>query len=231
MDGNGRWAEARNRPRIDGHRQGAEAVKRTLTAAQKNGIPFITLYAFSVENWSRPAEEVTELMRLLEHFLHTQMDQLIEQKIRFRVIGRQNQLSKKLREKIENAVESTAHFSDYTLNLALNYGARTELVDALQAMGKKLLKGTLEIRDIDYHCIQQHLYTAELPDPDLIIRTSGECRLSNFLLLQSAYAEIYFTPTLWPDFKESDFEAALSDFGQRDRRFGVHSRCARSISS
>ena len=221
MDGNGRWAKARNLPRIEGHRQGAEAVKRTLTAAQKNGIPYITLYAFSVENWNRPAAEVADLMRLLEHFLSTQLKQLITQKIRFRVIGRTHQLSEKLRAKIKDAVEATAQFSEYTLSLALNYAARTELVDALQSMGKKLIDGSLDLADVDYGCIQQHLYTAELPDPDLIIRSSGEYRLSNFLLLQSAYAEIYFTPTLWPDFKEVDFEAALSDFKQRERRFGT----------
>lgn len=220
MDGNGRWAKARNRPRIEGHRQGAEAVKRTLTAAQKNGIPYITLYAFSVENWNRPAAEVADLMQLLEHFLSTQLKQLIEQRIRFRVIGRTKHLSEKLQVKIKDTVAATAHFSDYTLTLALNYGARTELVDALQAIGNKLQNGTLDLADVDYNCIQQHLYTAELPDPDLIIRSSGEYRLSNFLLLQSAYAEIYFTPTLWPDFKEADFEAALADFKQRERRFG-----------
>ncbi|MGB0418347.1 MAG: polyprenyl diphosphate synthase [Opitutales bacterium] len=220
MDGNGRWAKAQNKPRIEGHRQGAEAVKRTLTAAQENGIPYITLYAFSVENWNRSASEVADLMRLLEHFLSSQLKQLITQKIRFRVIGRIEQLSEKLQVKIKEAVTSTAHFSDYTLCLALNYGARTELVDALQSMGKKIQAGTLALADLDYDCIQQHLYTAVLPDPDLIIRTSGEYRLSNFLLLQSAYAEIYFTPTLWPDFKEADFEAALVDFSQRERRFG-----------
>jgi undecaprenyl diphosphate synthase len=160
-------------------------------------------------------------MRLLEHFLGTQLKQLLAQKIRFRVIGRTSQLSEKLRSKIKDAVAATAQFTEYTLTLALNYGARTELVDALQSMGKKLIEGSLHLADLDYDCIHQHLYTAELPDPDLIIRTSGEYRLSNFLLLQSAYAEIYFTPTLWPDFKEADFEAALSDFKQRERRFGT----------
>lgn len=220
MDGNGRWAKAQNRPRIEGHRQGAEAVKRTLAAAQENGIPYITLYAFSVENWNRSASEVADLMRLLEHFLSSQLKQLIAQKIRFRTIGRTEQLSEKLQAKINEAVASTAHFSDYTLCLALNYSARTELIDALQSIGKKIQSGLLDPADLDYDSIQQHLYTAELPDPDLIIRTSGEYRLSNFLLLQSAYAEIYFTPTLWPDFNEVDFEAALVDFSQRERRFG-----------
>lgn len=220
MDGNGRWANERGLPRIEGHRRGADAVKRALKAAQENGVKIITLYAFSVENWNRPKDEVDALMQLLDRFLKDQLTELVKRKIRLRIVGRYQELPEHIRERLSHAEAVTAEFTDYTLALALNYGARTEVVDAARAIAQAAQAGKINPDELDYEQFAQHLYTKDLPDPDLVIRTSGEARLSNFLLLQAAYAEIYFTPVLWPDFDEKQFKLALSDYAARERRYG-----------
>lgn len=220
MDGNGRWAKAHNLPRIEGHRRGTEAVKRTLKIAQDHGIPFITLYAFSVENWNRPKDEVDALMDLLDKFLADQLKELIKREIRLRVIGRFEELPAHIQERLQKTEQATAHFTKYTLGLALNYGSRTEIIDALRAVTKASKSGDLNIDNFDYNDLRRYLQTGDMPDPDLIIRTSGESRLSNFLLLQSAYAEIHITSVLWPDFGEAEFKIAIKDYVERERRYG-----------
>ena len=220
MDGNGRWANERGLPRIEGHRRGADAVKRALKAAQENGVKIITLYAFSVENWNRPKDEVDALMQLLDRFLKDQLTELVKRKIRLRVVGLYQELPEHIRERLSHVEAATAEFTDYTLALALNYGARTEVVDAARAIAQAAQAGKINPDELNYEQFAQHLYTKDLPDPDLVIRTSGEARLSNFLLLQAAYAEIYFTPVLWPDFDEKQFKLALTDYAARERRYG-----------
>ena len=220
MDGNGRWANERGLPRIEGHRRGAEAVKRTLKAVQDNGVKIITLYAFSVENWNRPKKEVDALMKLLERFLADQLPVLIKRKIRLRVIGRYQELPERVQDRLRKAEAATKDFTTHTLDLALNYGARTEVVDAVKAIAKAAQAGDIDLNALDYDGFRPYLYTSDLPDPDLVIRTSGESRLSNFLLLQAAYAELYITPVLWPDFDETHFKAALADYASRERRYG-----------
>lgn len=220
MDGNGRWAKARGLPRIEGHRRGAESVKSLLDAIQNTHVKYVTLYAFSIENWNRPKGEIKALMTLLDYFLTKQLPELIERKIRFRVIGRYAELSPKMQKRLHRAEADTAQFDQSTLALALNYGARTEVTDAVKKMAKDIQEDGVDIDNIDYSFFSRYLYTHELPDPDLVIRTSGEHRLSNFLLLQSAYAEIYFTPVLWPDFGEENFYSALENYASRERRYG-----------
>lgn len=220
MDGNGRWAQQRGLPRLEGHRRGAEAVKRALKAAQDNDVHYLTLYAFSVENWNRPQDEIDGLMKLLDRFLIDQLKELKKRKIRLRVVGRYQELPQHIQERLRNAEAETAQYSDYTLALALNYGARTELLDAVKSLHAAIESGEESIDQLDYARFSRHLYTADIPDPDLIIRTSGECRLSNFLLLQAAYAEIHITDTYWPDFSEKDFQAAIDDYNARERRYG-----------
>lgn len=220
MDGNGRWAAQNKLPRIEGHRRGAEAVKRVLRAAQENGVKNLTLYAFSVENWNRPKDEVLALMDLLERFLSEQIPELIKRKIRLRVIGRYCELPERIQTLLHEAEETTQDYDEYTLGLALNYGSRTEVVDAVRAITQAATVGLVDINDLDYNSFRQYLYTRDMPDPDLVIRTSGECRLSNFLLLQSAYAEIYLSKVLWPDFDETEFKAAIAEYSSRERRYG-----------
>jgi len=220
MDGNGRWANERNLPRIEGHRRGADAVKHTLAAAQKFGVKNITLYAFSVENWNRPKDEVEALMNLLDQFLKHQLPELLKRKIRLRVLGRYKELPRSTQEALRKAEEATAKFTEYTLGLALNYGSRTEIVDAVKAVASASASGKVDLSNFHYNDLRPYLYTADMPDPDLVIRTSGELRLSNFLMLQCAYSEIHITETRWPDFGEADFKAALDDFAARERRFG-----------
>ena len=229
MDGNGRWAKERGLPRIEGHRQGVESVKRTLDAAQEAGVEIITLYAFSVENWNRPKYEINALMSLLERFLTKQLSELIERRMRFQVIGRYRELPQSIQKHLKKVEAATAHFNEHTLALALNYGARTEVVDAVQLIAQAAKNGEIDPREINYENFRNYLYTRNLPDPDLIIRTSGECRLSNFLMLQAAYAEIYFTPVLWPDFDETDFHSALVDYASRERRYGKTTEQLQSI--
>jgi undecaprenyl diphosphate synthase len=220
MDGNGRWAKARGLPRNEGHRQGAQSVRKVLNAAQKAGVPMLTLYAFSTENWKRPVEEINGLWRLLDLFLKQHLKDLIEQKTRLNVLGRRAGLPDNIQKRIEEAMSKTAHFEDYQCNVALNYSARDEVVDAAQRFAKAVQSGQVETQQLDWAGFSKYLYTSGLPDPDLLIRTSGEARLSNFLLMQLAYAELYFTDTLWPDFDEHAFEQALAVYQKRERRYG-----------
>ena len=220
MDGNGRWAKQHKLPRIEGHRRGAEAVKRTIKVAQDNGVKNLTVFAFSVENWSRPKPEVLALMELLEQFLSKQIPLLIKRKIRLRVVGRYRELPERIQVLLHEAEETTQDYDEFTLGLALNYGSRTEVVDAVKAVAEAAIEGLVDINDLDYEIFRQYLYTRDMPDPDLVIRTSGEYRLSNFLLLQSAYSEIYFSNVLWPDFDETEFKAAIAEFTSRERRYG-----------
>lgn len=220
MDGNGRWAKQHGLPRIEGHRRGAGAVKRCLKAAQENGVTHLTLYAFSVENWNRPQDEVDALMQLLDRFLREQLPELVKRKIRLRVIGRYRELPANIQARLREAEAATQQFGDYSLGLALNYGSRSEIVDAARAIAASAMAGDLDPNTLDYETLRQYLYTRDMPDPDLIIRTSGESRLSNFLLLQSAYAEIYLSPVLWPDFDAAEFKHALAEYASRERRYG-----------
>jgi undecaprenyl diphosphate synthase len=225
MDGNGRWAKRRHLPRIAGHKTGVEAVRSTVETAARVGIPWLTLYAFSVENWKRrPKTEVTFLMRLLRQYLKREVGTLNDNNIRLEYIGRRHELPVEVQETMQWAQESTAKNTGTTLTLALNYGSRSELADAFNSIVDAAAKnGGLEhLRKqlIDEETIGKHLYTSHLPDPDLVIRTSGEMRLSNFLLWQLAYSEIYVTETLWPDFRGKHLLEAIADFQKRERRFG-----------
>ncbi len=221
MDGNGRWAKKRGLPRIEGHHRGVETVRAIVEAAQGTGVRYLTLYAFSAENWKRPAAEVNALMLLLQRFLRSECDQLVEKKIRLHTIGRTQELPGAVRKELDRALAATAAFTEHHLILALNYGSRTEVVDAAAAYAREVAAGRENPAECSYEKLARHLYTAGIPDPDLVIRTSGETRISNFLLLQAAYAELLFTPTLWPDFTADDFRAALADFATRERRFGA----------
>jgi undecaprenyl diphosphate synthase len=222
MDGNGRWARRRHLPRVAGHRSGVAAVRSTVETAARIGIHSLTLYAFSNENWKRrPRLEVSFLMRLLREYLTKEVPTLNKNNIRLEYIGRAHELPEEVRERMQWAREATAKNTGMVLTLALNYSARLELVDAFNAIVHVAASnGGISHLKIDEELIAQHLYTRHLPDPDLVIRTSGEMRLSNFLLWQSAYAEIYVTETLWPDFRGKDFLGAIAEYQQRDRRYG-----------
>jgi undecaprenyl diphosphate synthase len=220
MDGNGRWAVSRGLPRILGHRAGAEAVRRVTEASRALGIRTLTLYAFSWENWSRPGDEVRELMGLLHEFILRELPTLQAQQIRLRAIGRLEQLPQPVREELQRVARATAGNDRMTLTLALSYGGRQELVDAMRAIGRAIAAGRLAPEQIDEALIGAHLYAPDLPDPDLVIRTSGEQRLSNFLLWEASYAELYMTPTLWPDFGRDELLDAIRVYQQRERRFG-----------
>lgn len=220
MDGNGRWAKERNLTRLAGHKEGINTVKKVIEAAIKNKIPYLTLYAFSSENWNRPKEEVNGLMSLLNHFLEKEIQLLIKHKIQLKTIGRIHELPKETCKRIEEAKHKTADFDQLTLTIALNYSSQNEIVDAIKDIVKDTKENKIHIEDLNYSKLATYLNTKDLPDPDLIIRTSGEYRLSNFLLLQSAYAEIYTSPIYWPDFNQSHFSKALNQFAQRERRFG-----------
>lgn len=214
MDGNGRWANQRHLPRLAGHRAGADAVKRTIEAAQQAGIKFLTLYAFSTENWSRPQEEIDGLMDLLCKTLDTYTGESQQKNYRLLVSGSRDKLPHAVLERIGHAVQTTSQNTGLTVNLALNYGARQEIVHAINAL---LTQGKKQISMED---VSAHLYQPSVPDPELIIRTSGEERLSNFLLWQAAYSEFYFTPVLWPDFDAHELQKALDAYATRTRRFG-----------
>jgi undecaprenyl diphosphate synthase len=221
MDGNGRWARRRHMPRIAGHRAGVAAVRSTVETAARIHIPALTLYAFSEENWKRPASEVGFLMRLLSRYLKAEVTTLNENNIRLEYIGRQHELPKDVQERMDWAREATAQNTGMVLTLALNYSARSELVDAFRAMVKAASQnGGIEHLRIDEDAVSRHLYTRHLPDPDLVVRTSGEMRLSNFLLWQLAYAEIYVTPTLWPDFRGVHLLEGIAEYQKRERRYG-----------
>ena len=220
MDGNGRWATKRGLPRVAGHRAGAEAVRKTLRAAVKSGVEVLTLYAFSSENWRRSEEEVSDLKGLLGYYLERELDELDREGVKLRLIGDHTAFGPHLVERLERAVEQTVHNSRLTLVVALNYGARSEIVAAARRLALQAADGKIDPASIDEASFGAELMTRDLPELDLLIRTSGEKRLSNFLLWQSAYAELLFVDTLWPDFDEAAFDAALEEFAGRQRRFG-----------
>lgn len=221
MDGNGRWAEQRNLPRVFGHRRGVEAVKLIVEECRSLGIPYLTLYAFSSENWGRPAEEVNALMELLGVFLEQELDGLIEQDIRLNVIGDIQKLPNRVRGILGNTMVRTGNNRKMVLTLALSYGARNEIMRAVRNLGEKVGSGELDVALIDEELFSRMLDTGDLPDPDFLVRTSGEMRISNFLLWQLAYAELFFTDVLWPDFDKEQLHHALGVFGSRQRRFGL----------
>jgi undecaprenyl diphosphate synthase len=221
MDGNGRWAKKRGMPRLEGHRRGVEAVRGVIEGARELGIQYLTLYAFSAENWKRPQDEVGGLMGLLEYFLRKETATLVKNGVRLRTIGRTQDLPPVVRAELDKAIAATAHFTGHTLILALNYGSRNEVIDAARAYAAAVAAGKEKLNDDSWSTFSRYLYTSGIPDPDLVIRTSGETRISNFLLLQAAYAEFMFTDVLWPDFTKADLAAALADYGRRERRFGL----------
>jgi undecaprenyl diphosphate synthase len=221
MDGNGRWAKQRGLPRIEGHRRGVSTVREIAEAARRAGVPYLTLYAFSAENWKRPPAEVNALMLLLQRFLRSELAEMVEKGIRLHTIGRTSELPAPVRKELERTQAETAHFTDWHLILALNYSSRNEVADAAAAYAREVAAGRADPAQCTYEQLARHLYTAGIPDPDLVIRTSGEQRISNFLLMQAAYAELVFTPVLWPDFSAADFTAALATYASRERRFGA----------
>ncbi|MCX5677896.1 MAG: isoprenyl transferase [Candidatus Omnitrophica bacterium] len=220
MDGNGRWAARRGLSRIEGHRAGIKAARETMQAASDLGVKVLTLYTFSTENWKRPKTEVSALFKLLEHYLASEGDKLLKNNIRFQVIGRLRELPDSLRIKLEAEIEKTKNNTGLILNLALNYGGRPEIIDAVRDIVKDVREGKIDPGGLDEKLFADYLYTRRLPDPDLLIRTSGEFRVSNFLLWQIAYSEICVVEKLWPDFKKEDFEKCVHDYQARERRFG-----------
>jgi len=220
MDGNGRWAQQRKLPRIEGHRTGAESVRQIVRACGELGIDYLTLYAFSIENWDRPRTEVTALMRLLEFYLKREISELNKNNVRLAAIGRIHELPQSAQRQLEKSIEALKNNTGLTLVLALSYGGRAEIVDAMRSIAREIKTGSLDVADVDEKVISRHLYTRGIPDPDLLIRTSGEMRVSNFLLWQISYAEIYVTETLWPDFRKPQLLEALEDYSKRHRRFG-----------
>lgn len=220
LDGNGRWAKQRGLARIFGHEEGANAVRQSVEGCGELGVEYLTLYAFSQENWQRPRMEVSALMRLLQKFLNDTTPELMERNVRLQAIGRIEELPKNCRRQLETSIGQTAGNTGLTLVLALSYGARTEIIDAIKTIVREVGEGRIDVAAIDPALVSRHLYTRSYPDPDLLIRTSGEMRLSNFLLWQLSYAEIYFTRTLWPDFRKEDLLEAVHDYSNRQRRFG-----------
>jgi undecaprenyl diphosphate synthase len=221
MDGNGRWAKARSLPRTAGHKKGVDAVRRTVEAARELGIGTLTIFSFSSENWRRPEEEVSDLMGLLRFYLRSEVAELHRAGVRLRVIGDRTRLSEDINRLIDNAEGLTHDNRVMTLVVALSYGSRLEIVHAARRLAEEVVAGRLSPETIDEDALSARLYTADIPDPDLIIRTSGEKRISNFLLWQAAYAELVFVDTLWPDFTKRDLEAAIEEFHRRERRFGA----------
>ena len=217
MDGNGRWARARGLPRAAGHRAGTENLRRVLRAAVELNIPILTVYAFSTENWGRPEGEVKILMSIMERVIDRELAELHTEGVQVRHLGRLERVSPTLRRKILNAIERTKENTRLILNVAFDYGGRDELVDAV----RRIIADGVPAEQVDESLVSRYLYTAGLPDPDLIIRTSGEMRISNFLIWQGAYAELYVTPSLWPDFDEDELYKALEHYNRRDRRFGL----------
>ncbi len=216
MDGNGRWAKRRNLPRLAGHKAGTDNLRRILKACREHGIRIVTLYAFSTENWKRPAEEVNGLMKILEGAIDRELESLHEAGVRIRHIGRTDRIPRELYQKIQRAVHYTRNNSALILNVAMDYGGRAEIVDAV----KRMMADGLSPDAVDEATVSRYLYTGDLPDPDLIIRTSGEYRISNFMLWQAAYAEYYVTDVLWPDFDERELQRAIEHYAKRERRFG-----------
>jgi len=220
MDGNGRWARRRGLSRLRGHEKGADSVIAALRACRELGVRYLTLYAFSVENWVRPRAEILGLMRLLRRFLEQRERELHEHRVRLRVIGRMEDLPRDVARELARVMEETRGYEDRQLILALSYGGRAEIADAARALAREVRAGRIDPDDIDERAVAARLYAPDVPDPDLMIRTSGEIRLSNFLLWQLSYAELYFTPVLWPDFDEAEFRKAVEAFRERHRRFG-----------
>ncbi|MEC7173863.1 MAG: isoprenyl transferase [Bacteroidota bacterium] len=224
MDGNGRWAERKGKNRIHGHSYGVKAVKETVEEVAQLNIKYLTLYAFSTENWNRPQEEIGVLMKLLVNTLRTELEKLLENRIKLNVIGNIQELPDIVQNELEHVVEQTKNNSEMTLTLALSYGGREELANALKQLAYKVKDDLISPENIDQSIINEHLYTQNLPDVDLLIRTSGEKRISNFLLWQIAYAELYFSKALWPDFTKKHLHKALISYQKRERRFGKTSK-------
>ena len=220
MDGNGRWAKQRGLPRIEGHRQGAESARVIIRTAGEVGIKYLTLYAFSAENWNRPKDEVDALMKYLIHYLKTETPELNKNNVRLEVIGQIWRLPDAVQDHLKKSIATLSKNNGLTLIMALSYGSRIEIVDAVRRIAEKAKTGQLETADINEEVISQHLWTRNTPDPDLLIRTSGEMRVSNFLLWQISYAELVITHTLWPDFRKPQFFDALEEYARRHRRFG-----------
>ena len=221
MDGNGRWAEQRGKERYYGHLQGVDSVRAAIRGAMRCGVEYLTLYAFSSENWGRPAEEVNALMELLCSSVVNETPELRQQGVRIKIIGNRTRFSERVLEHLDKIENDTAAGDRLTVILALDYSSRSEIVNAVRTIADRVAKGVLNPGEIDEATVQNALYTAAYPDPDFIIRTSGECRLSNFLLWQASYAEFYFPQTLWPDFTEEEFVKAMDVYAARDRRFGL----------
>jgi undecaprenyl diphosphate synthase len=220
MDGNGRWAKKRLLNRINGHEKGSDTVRTVVRSCRELGISYLTLYAFSTENWQRPRAEVEALMTLLKRFLNSEREELVKKDIRLRVIGQLDRLPASVQEALQQTMSATKDNSAMTLILALSYGGRAEIVRMVQEMARQFKDGEIDLNAINDDLIADHLYTRDIPDPDLLIRTSGEMRISNFLLWQIAYAEIFVTPTLWPDFSRGELLEILKDYQNRERRFG-----------
>lgn len=220
MDGNGRWAQARGLPRVEGHRRGVEALRRTVDAAAAMGVQFLTVYSFSIENWRRPATEVSDLMGLIKYFVRRDLAELHRHGVRIRVVGSPDDVPPDVAALLSEAQETTRANRGLNLIIAFNYGARQEIVQAARRIAEAVAAGTMRPEDVTEAAFARRLDTADLPDPDLVIRTSGELRLSNFLLWQSAYSEFVFTPVLWPEFGKADLEAAVDAYRQRERRYG-----------
>lgn len=220
MDGNGRWAKSRHLPRIEGHRRGADSAREIIRAAGEVGIKYLTLYAFSAENWNRPKDEVEALMKYLVHYLKTETKELNKNNVRLEVIGQIHRLPENVQGHLAKSIATLSKNNGLTLIMALSYGSRIEIVEAVRNIAGKVKQGKMDPADITEKVISDHLWTRHWPDPDLLIRTSGEMRVSNFLLWQISYAELVITPTLWPDFKKPQFLAALEEYARRHRRFG-----------
>jgi undecaprenyl diphosphate synthase len=221
MDGNGRWAKARHFPRAEGHRAGAKAVRRIVEESRRSGIQYLTLFAFSTENWQRPEDEVGALMKLFLQYLESEVSLLLKNDIRLRSIGDPNRLPAAVRESLKRCEDKTAACKSMQLVIAISYGARQEISNAAKAIAEDVLNNKLKVSDINEEKFESYLYTSDIPDPDLLIRTSDEFRISNFLLWQLAYSEIIVSPVLWPDFDEKHFQMCLEEFRQRKRRFGL----------
>jgi undecaprenyl diphosphate synthase len=220
MDGNGRWAASRGLPRVEGHRRGVEALRKTVRAAGELGISILTIFSFSSENWSRPASEIQDLLSLLRRFIRNDLAELHKSNVKVRIIGERGDLSRDISSLLEEAEDLTRNNDGLLLIVAFNYGARQEIARAAQRAAEEVASGRMKVQDITPEFLAQHLDAPDVPDPDVIIRTSGEQRLSNFLLWQSAYSELVFVPTYWPDFDRAALEGALAEYGRRERRFG-----------
>jgi undecaprenyl diphosphate synthase len=221
MDGNGRWAKKRGMPRLYGHNAGTETLKKVVKESKRLGVKYITFYAFSTENWKRPEEEVSGLMQILVKFIQSEIDEINANNVKITILGDIEMLPKASKDAVTYAIEETVHNDGLYFNIALNYGGRGEIVNAVKQISKKVKEGELELASIDEACISEHLYTKNMPDPDVMIRTSGEKRLSNFLLWQLAYSEFVFLDLFWPDFTEEVYRNALKEYDQRHRRFGA----------